>query len=96
MYIWNGYTVIGKHKDLTEGMLKTLDEAQQMLEQYPSKNPSTQLNTTYVVFHFKNNSSQYPNDIFDLGQFKKCKIVNTVLAMQAQLIVNHVYRKVAV
>uniref|UniRef100_A0A8C7IA68 Tetratricopeptide repeat domain 39A n=1 Tax=Oncorhynchus kisutch TaxID=8019 RepID=A0A8C7IA68_ONCKI len=26
MYIWNGYTVIGKHKDLTEGMLKTLDE----------------------------------------------------------------------
>lgn len=35
MYIWNGYTVIGKHKDLTEGMLKTLDEAQQMLEQYP-------------------------------------------------------------
>lgn len=36
MYIWNGYTVIGKHKDLTEGMLKTLDEAQQKLEQNPS------------------------------------------------------------
>lgn len=36
MYIWNGYTVIGKHKDLTEGMLKTLDEAQQKLEQSPS------------------------------------------------------------
>uniref|UniRef100_A0A672KP00 Tetratricopeptide repeat domain 39A n=1 Tax=Sinocyclocheilus grahami TaxID=75366 RepID=A0A672KP00_SINGR len=35
MYIWNGYTVIGKHKDLTEGMLKTLDEAQQTLEQHP-------------------------------------------------------------
>ncbi|XP_030640143.1 tetratricopeptide repeat protein 39A [Chanos chanos] len=35
MYIWNGYTVIGKHKDLTEGMLKTLDEAQQKLELYP-------------------------------------------------------------
>uniref|UniRef100_A0A8C7QSB4 Tetratricopeptide repeat domain 39A n=1 Tax=Oncorhynchus mykiss TaxID=8022 RepID=A0A8C7QSB4_ONCMY len=32
MYIWNGYTVIGKHKDLTEGMLKTLDEAQAKLE----------------------------------------------------------------
>nr|XP_019936188.1 PREDICTED: tetratricopeptide repeat protein 39A [Paralichthys olivaceus] len=32
MYIWNGYTVIGKHKDLTEGMLKTLDEAQAQLE----------------------------------------------------------------
>uniref|UniRef100_A0AAR2LKQ1 Tetratricopeptide repeat domain 39A n=1 Tax=Pygocentrus nattereri TaxID=42514 RepID=A0AAR2LKQ1_PYGNA len=35
MYIWNGYTVIGKHRDLTEGMLKTLDEAQQKLEQHP-------------------------------------------------------------
>ncbi|CAG5861154.1 unnamed protein product [Menidia menidia] len=32
MYIWNGYTVIGKHKDLTEAMLKTLDEAQAKLE----------------------------------------------------------------
>ncbi|XP_062306162.1 tetratricopeptide repeat protein 39A isoform X1 [Osmerus eperlanus] len=32
MYIWNGYTVIGKHKDLTEGMLKTLDEAQSKLD----------------------------------------------------------------
>ncbi|KAF1385716.1 hypothetical protein PFLUV_G00110680 [Perca fluviatilis] len=35
MYIWNGYTVIGKHKDLTEGMLKTLDEAQTNLESSP-------------------------------------------------------------
>lgn len=52
MYIWNGYTVIGKHKDLTEGMLKTLDEAQQLLEQYPSKNLSTQCNPAYAVVHF--------------------------------------------
>lgn len=37
MYIWNGYTVIGKHKDLTEGMLKTLNEEQQKLELHPSK-----------------------------------------------------------
>lgn len=36
MYIWNGYTVIGKHKDLTEGILKTLNEAQQNLEHNPS------------------------------------------------------------
>ncbi|XP_076860023.1 tetratricopeptide repeat protein 39A isoform X2 [Brachyhypopomus gauderio] len=35
MYIWNGYTVIGKHRDLTEGMLKALDEAQQRLDQHP-------------------------------------------------------------
>lgn len=37
MYIWNGYTVIGKHKDLTEGMLQTLNEAQQKIEQSSSK-----------------------------------------------------------
>uniref|UniRef100_A0A6Q2X7U1 Uncharacterized protein n=1 Tax=Esox lucius TaxID=8010 RepID=A0A6Q2X7U1_ESOLU len=35
MYIWNGYTVIGKHKDLTEGMLKTLDDAQVKLDSSP-------------------------------------------------------------
>lgn len=36
MYIWNGYTVIGRHKELTEGMLKTLAEAQKKLECAPS------------------------------------------------------------
>lgn len=48
MYIWNGYTVIGKHKDLTEGMLKTLDEAQQKLEQNTS-NVSVQLTFAYLL-----------------------------------------------
>lgn len=37
MYIWNGYTVIGKSRDLTEGMLDTLNEAQRRLEENPSK-----------------------------------------------------------
>ena len=37
MYIWNGYTVIGKRKDLTEGMLKILDEAQKKVDSRPSK-----------------------------------------------------------
>uniref|UniRef100_A0A8C6Q105 Tetratricopeptide repeat domain 39A n=1 Tax=Nothobranchius furzeri TaxID=105023 RepID=A0A8C6Q105_NOTFU len=35
MYIWNGYTVIGKQKELTEGILKTLEEAQAKLENLP-------------------------------------------------------------
>ncbi|XP_041127330.1 tetratricopeptide repeat protein 39A-like isoform X2 [Polyodon spathula] len=35
MYIWNGYAVIGKHRDLTEGMLDTLNQAQRTLEQAP-------------------------------------------------------------
>ncbi|KAM4721790.1 tetratricopeptide repeat protein 39A [Rhinophrynus dorsalis] len=32
MYIWNGYAVIGKHRDLTEGMLDTLMKAEESLE----------------------------------------------------------------
>ncbi|KAJ8367152.1 hypothetical protein AAFF_G00330500 [Aldrovandia affinis] len=35
MYIWNGYTVIGKNKELTEGMMQTLDDAQKNLELLP-------------------------------------------------------------
>ncbi|XP_051868274.1 tetratricopeptide repeat protein 39A isoform X1 [Pristis pectinata] len=35
MYIWNGYTVIGKHQDLTEGMLETLNNAERRLDRAP-------------------------------------------------------------
>ncbi|KAG8436919.1 hypothetical protein GDO86_007849 [Hymenochirus boettgeri] len=33
MYIWNGYAVIGKHRNLTEVMLGTLNEAENSLEE---------------------------------------------------------------
>ncbi|XP_053549467.1 tetratricopeptide repeat protein 39A [Bombina bombina] len=33
MYIWNGYAVIGKQQDLTEGMLETLTQAEEALEE---------------------------------------------------------------
>uniref|UniRef100_A0A8C3RQX7 Tetratricopeptide repeat domain 39A n=1 Tax=Chelydra serpentina TaxID=8475 RepID=A0A8C3RQX7_CHESE len=36
MYIWNGYAVIGKCPDLTEGMLQTLTEAEAALERSPA------------------------------------------------------------
>ncbi|XP_038268313.1 tetratricopeptide repeat protein 39A isoform X1 [Dermochelys coriacea] len=36
MYIWNGYAVIGKRPDLTEGMLQTLTEAEAALERSPA------------------------------------------------------------
>ncbi|XP_029473733.1 tetratricopeptide repeat protein 39A isoform X2 [Rhinatrema bivittatum] len=36
MYIWNGYAVIGKHQDLTEGMLETLNQAEVTLESAPA------------------------------------------------------------
>lgn len=52
MYIWNGYTVIGKHKDLTEGMLKTLDEAQAKLDSSPSmQNHQIQLKILLTLMH---------------------------------------------
>ncbi|KAG8535507.1 hypothetical protein GDO81_028401 [Engystomops pustulosus] len=33
MYIWNGYAVIGKQKQLTEEMLDTLNKAEEHLEE---------------------------------------------------------------
>ncbi|XP_032623227.1 tetratricopeptide repeat protein 39A isoform X1 [Chelonoidis abingdonii] len=36
MYIWNGYAVLGKCPDLTEGMLQTLTEAEAALERSPA------------------------------------------------------------
>ncbi|XP_072505524.1 tetratricopeptide repeat protein 39A isoform X12 [Notamacropus eugenii] len=36
MYIWNGYAVIGKQRQLTEGMLGVLVEAQETLEKSPA------------------------------------------------------------
>uniref|UniRef100_A0A8D2L2K8 Tetratricopeptide repeat domain 39A n=1 Tax=Varanus komodoensis TaxID=61221 RepID=A0A8D2L2K8_VARKO len=35
MYIWNGYAVIGKCPDLTEGMLESLADAEAVLERSP-------------------------------------------------------------
>lgn len=32
MYIWNGYAVIGKQRDLTEDMLETLNQSEEALE----------------------------------------------------------------
>lgn len=80
MYIWNGYTVIGKHKDLTEGILKTLNEAQQKLEQSPSTVPNhdhttTRLNTN--LFRTKSSTNCNVRRISDLyihvrlGGYKK-------------------------
>ncbi|XP_062974440.1 tetratricopeptide repeat protein 39A isoform X1 [Elgaria multicarinata webbii] len=36
MYIWNGYAVIGKCPDLTEGMLESLTDAEAALERSPA------------------------------------------------------------
>ncbi|XP_036877723.1 tetratricopeptide repeat protein 39A isoform X4 [Manis javanica] len=35
MYIWNGYAVIGKQKELTDGILEIITKAEEMLEKDP-------------------------------------------------------------
>jgi hypothetical protein len=35
MYIWNGYAVIGKQPELTDGMLEVIIKAEEMLAKGP-------------------------------------------------------------
>ena len=35
MYIWNGYAVIGKQPELTDGILEIIIKAEEMLEKLP-------------------------------------------------------------
>lgn len=35
MYIWNGYAVIGKQPELTDGMLEIITKAEEMLAKGP-------------------------------------------------------------
>lgn len=35
MYVWNGFTVVGKRPELTESILIILEEAEQQLRQNP-------------------------------------------------------------
>lgn len=37
MYIWNGFTVVGKRPSLTQNILATLEEADEQLRNDPSK-----------------------------------------------------------
>ncbi|KAG9347071.1 hypothetical protein JZ751_005998 [Albula glossodonta] len=36
MYVWNGFTIVGKRPDLTEGLLITIEKAEQQLSNDPS------------------------------------------------------------
>lgn len=37
MYVWNGFTVVGKRPSLTQNILVTLDEADEQLRNDPGK-----------------------------------------------------------
>ena len=39
MYIWNGYAVIGKQPELTDGILEIIIKAEEMLEKGPGDYP---------------------------------------------------------
>lgn len=44
MYMWNGFSMISKRPELTEGMMETLTEAERTLLESPG-------NTTYLKQH---------------------------------------------
>lgn len=55
MYIWNGYAVIGKRPELTDGILEIITKAEEMLEKgpgdyYPQVLESARLGQTTQVF----------------------------------------------
>lgn len=37
MYVWNGFTIVGKKPELTEGILSTLEKAEEQLRNDPSE-----------------------------------------------------------
>ena len=39
MYIWNGYAVIGKQPELTDGILEIITKAEELLEKGPGDYP---------------------------------------------------------
>lgn len=41
MYVWNGFTVVGKRAELTENILTTLEKAEEQLGEDPSKRSIT-------------------------------------------------------
>lgn len=43
MYVWNGFTVVGKRPELTESILATLEKAEEQLKDDPSERNSMTL-----------------------------------------------------
>src|SRR4029434_6899503 len=41
MYMWNGFTIVGKRSDAAEALLITIEEAEQNLRTTPSENVDT-------------------------------------------------------
>ena len=47
MYIWNGYAVIGKQPELTDGILEIIIKAEEMLEKGPGPWGCKESDTTH-------------------------------------------------
>lgn len=50
MYVWNGFTVVGKRPEVTEAILTTLEKAEQQLKDDPSERNSRILILSYTSF----------------------------------------------
>lgn len=54
MYIWNGFTIVGKRGDCTEALLITIEAAEEQLRNDPSE-----LKNKTIVFLFKRDSTGF-------------------------------------
>lgn len=50
MYVWNGFTIVGKRADATEALLVTIEAAEEQLRNDPSGFKTAASTTTNTVY----------------------------------------------
>ncbi|KAF7244485.1 Tetratricopeptide repeat protein 39A [Varanus komodoensis] len=82
MYIWNGYAVIGKCPDLTEGMLESLADAEAVLERSPGKLDMVKREMTRLIINILGiseiNGQEWVNLIQMTIRFKELDLIDRV------------------
>lgn len=56
MYVWNGFTIVGKRADSTEALLVTIETAEEQLRNDPSKFKITLLLLALLLTLFNTNT----------------------------------------
>uniref|UniRef100_A0A8C1DMG4 Zgc:158403 n=1 Tax=Cyprinus carpio carpio TaxID=630221 RepID=A0A8C1DMG4_CYPCA len=69
MYMWNGFSIISKQPELTEGMMETLLEAERTLQSAPGNNEYSVDDTCVILSEKKLKFDHYlvPNALLEMG-----------------------------
>ena len=67
MYVWNGFTIVGKRPELTESILTTLEKAEEQLKDDPSE--SITLKILRVFFFVTKCNLQYVVSCVDPSEY---------------------------